>query len=109
MGGGRDQPTWFPQARGPAREALGKVDPRCARPCGQSGVSPHQQDQAAASGDGRKGAGDLKPVRRAKGPVDQARPPGQNSGEGDRIWRPVWVGEHQEGRRQGLSPAPPPA
>ena len=25
MGGGRDQPAWFPQARGTAREALGKV------------------------------------------------------------------------------------
>ena len=85
------------------------MEPRRARTCGQSGVSPYQQDQAALTGDGRQGAGDLQPIRRAKGPVDQARPPGQLAGEGDRIRRPVRVGEHQERRRQGLSPAPPPA
>lgn len=85
------------------------MEPRRARPCGQSGVSPYQQDQAALTGHDRQGAGDLQPVGRAKGPVDQARPPGQPTGEGDRIRRPFRVGEHQEGRRQGLSPAPPPA
>ena len=107
--GGDDPPRadGLERAR-PAGVALGQVHAVRSRRTSQSGVGADQQDKATAPGERLQTQGGGEGVGRSEGAVNHCGAARQDGRRGDGVWRPLRVGEEQQGR-QGLSrgAAPP--